>query len=420
LTVAGAAGRLTVGSVAGQLVFLGLSPLLARIYDPTDFAILAIFLAFACVDVIACCGYERAIFLPDNAADAARVGCVAAGCCLLVALVATSAILALSSFGHWELLSGISVWLPWAVGFEILLAGLLQIAMAAMLRQNRYGIVATARSLQLPTAAICQIGLGAVDAGGAGLVLGHIGGMMAGAVFLTATGRGVRREIRSLQAGELLAIARRYSKFPRFSLLGSGLNSLCLQLPPAAIVKLFGAVAGGSFNFGMRLGGAAVNTVTQAAGQALISLLSGGIRHGHRQGELDTTVRTMGILLICITLPMVGLLAFAPMIFDLVFGPAWHQAGELLRIMTPMIASQLLITPFHGVLDLLERQDIHLKRELIRATLLAFSFGTVVLLGLTVEQAAFLIAIAGTAGYWWGARQIWTAYRQWRQQAWRA
>jgi O-antigen/teichoic acid export membrane protein len=152
----------------------------------------------------------------------------------------------------------------------------------------------------------------------------------------------------------------------------------------------------------------------------LISLLSRGIRHGHPQEELDTTVRTMGILLICITLPMVGLLAFAPTIFDLVFGPGWHQAGELLRIMTPMIASQLLVTPFHGVLDLLDRQDIHLKRELIRATLLTICFSAVVLLGLPVEEAAFLIAIAGTAGYWWGARQIWMAYRQWRQQAWRA
>ena len=65
---------LTTGTALAQLILLLVSPILTRIYSPSDFGDLAIFLSILSVISVFVCGrYELAIVLPKNVEEAINV-----------------------------------------------------------------------------------------------------------------------------------------------------------------------------------------------------------------------------------------------------------------------------------------------------------------------------------------------------------
>ncbi len=67
--------------------------------------------------------------------------------------------------------------------------------------------------------------------------------------------------------------------------------------------------------------------------------------------------------------PFVLMAVAAPFLAGLVFGESWRDAGLFVAILAPMYFLQLVMSPTGGVLDVLERQDLNLLREVLRLCL---------------------------------------------------
>ena len=81
-----------------------------------------------------------------------------------------------------------------------------------------------------------------------------------------------------------------------------------------------------------------------------------------------------------------------------VFGPEWSTTGTYIAILTPLYTAQVLSAPF-AILEVLERQDLLVVREMLRIALLALAIVVAQLLALSALWAVVLLSAAGTCAY---------------------
>jgi len=99
----------------------------------------------------------------------------------------------------------------------------------------------------------------------------------------------------------------------------------------------------------------------------------------------------------------------APWFFPIVFGSEWHDAGLYLLILAPMLLMQFLCSPFGSILDVLERQDLHLMREGIRIGLTTVGILIATKIGEDPKIAIAFLSASGTLSYGVGMLLAWYA-----------
>jgi O-antigen/teichoic acid export membrane protein len=69
-------------------------------------------------------------------------------------------------------------------------------------------------------------------------------------------------------------------------------------------------------------------------------------------------------------IPCVAFMIFAPWLFSLYLGPAWREAGELARILAPMLLMRATVSPLTTVFFFTGRQALDLTLMLISAAIM--------------------------------------------------
>ena len=68
--------------------------------------------------------------------------------------------------------------------------------------------------------------------------------------------------------------------------------------------------------------------------------------------------------------PAAAMALAGPALFAVVFGQEWAEAGLYAALLAPMYFAQLFTAPISGILSVLERQDLHLAKEIGNVLLL--------------------------------------------------
>ncbi|MCG8507788.1 MAG: oligosaccharide flippase family protein, partial [Rhodospirillales bacterium] len=131
---------MAVGTVAAHGIMLAVTPMLTRLFDPSAFGVLAIYMAVVgLVGVVACFGFEAAIVLADDDRDAS----ILLGLCLSSAFVwAALAGVVIALFG--DVLIGLAHasalgTVLWLIPLAIFLRGAYQALMYRATRAERMG-----------------------------------------------------------------------------------------------------------------------------------------------------------------------------------------------------------------------------------------------------------------------------------------
>ena len=82
-----------------------------------------------------------------------------------------------------------------------------------------------------------------------------------------------------------------------------------------------------------------------------------------------------------------------------IFGAEWDQLGLMVAILVPSYYLEFVVGATGGVLFVLERQDLHLLREVARFTLLGGAVPLAAVLGLSAIGAVVLLSVAGVLNY---------------------
>lgn len=381
---------LAVSSAAGQAVTFLATPLLTRLYDPGDFAALAVFSGLlGPLFAVSALRYEQAIPITPNDRDARWLVLISL---VLTALTALTMLIVVAIFG--ETFARI-VSLPSMAGYLYLLppaalaAGGYRVLSFWALRQQRFGALATTRILQNIVGGAIQIVASFVAPGAWGLLGGYGLSFGAGAIGL-ARGFGRLRRPSSLRRGidRVRGILRRYARFPKFDAAAALLDAGAVQLPSLLIAALFNPLAAGVFFLAERMLTAPANMIGQAVGQVMLS----GSREALSKGEISTRARRLAIVLLALGIvPTIGLCLAGPWLFSLIFGEEWRRSGVIAGYLVFGVLAQLVYSSVSPILSATNGQR---KALLIHLSLLS---GKVAAIGLAARSGDFMGAVLGIA-----------------------
>lgn len=395
--------RVTVlagGTAMGQVLIVASSPLLTRLYGPPDLGLLAVYTAVISVPAaVTALRYDMGIPLPPDDRTAAN---------LLGLAVATSFVVSVG-IGAMLWLAGEAVARcfqveiarsqAWLFGAGLLGVGAYQALSMWAVRKQAFAAIARTRWNQSVALVVGQLGFGAAGIGGIGLLFADLIGRFTGIGTLAALAwRGNPQAMRAVRLGEMRAAASRYRRFPLYSSSAAVINSLHVAVAPLLLAALYGASVAGWFALAQRVVGTPLTLVTTSVGQVYTGASA---EAAHRTPErlpglLWKVIRGMSVVAVPYA---IGIALVARALVVVVFGQEWETAGVYMQVMVLASLFEALANPTGGVLDILERQDLHLVREVTRLTLVVGAVLVAKATGAGALTAVGLLSVGGALSY---------------------
>jgi O-antigen/teichoic acid export membrane protein len=407
---------LMLGTTAAQVMNLGASPILARLYSPEHLGTLGLVLSlYSVLTPLACWRLEQAIMLPSTDHEA--------GSLVRLALLLTAASTGLSvvvvtvfgerfalAIGHAE--AGL---LLWTIPALVLLAGVYQTLRAWLGRTRQFGSLASGRVTRAGVMNGAQIGAGwLLGASSAALVGGYfLGATLEALVLMGSALRTSRARLQLRTSPSLLrSLVQRHRKFPLFAVPGSLSNLFALEAPTLLLATLFSPTDVGLYWMSYRVLALPTALVGEAASTVFYQRMAAMRARGESGAALTTQVFVL--LLGAGFIPMAVLFAIGPAVAEWAFGPGWAPAGDYARALVPGLLMLFAVLPLTQCFFIYEKQEYGLIWNLgfLTISVGAFAVGAAVAGPLaavqlySVASAVMYGLVALMAFRWSGARAV--------------
>lgn len=366
-------GRAVATLAAGQglaaLIPIAAAPILGRLYHPSDYAALATYMAIGTLlGSASALQMQNAIIADRSDRNAVALVSVCVGAALAVSALAL--VISVGLFviyrrdPEWAGLSGWFLLLP----VTTMAAGVTNAIAALANRYSRYGFMARVQIMSIFLATGLSIVLGFFGAAAQGLFVAYFLQqaltLFAHIVLLRslpafAFERRVRR---------LAALFRRHRRFALFTLPSEFIGSFSQGLPVFALSWIGQTATLGAFNRARQLVMLPFNLLGQSIAQVFRQRAAAQY---HATGSCRTLfVKTFFLLLLIGAPPVVILMVIAPDLFRIVLGPNWTPAGEIARIIAPMLLARLLVSPLTSVFYFAQKQAVDLMLNIAGAVVM--------------------------------------------------
>ena len=355
-----AALRLGGGTAIAQGLVVLTTPLITRLYTPSEmgqFGLMLSFVAFASVALSL--RYDMAIVPAATDEEADRLLIVATA--VIVPMVLMAAVLMrllvyldLLSFGDLPL-AAVAM-----VAVLLLATGLFGAVRYWAIRQHEFGAIARASVAQGVGRAVFPVGAGVLGAGWSGLILGELAGRMFGvAPLMQIAASRVRTSWKQSTWSSLWSSAVLNWRYPAIVTPSSLLDALGGALPLPMVADAFGAAAAGQLFMVQRLAAVSASLVGASVADvfhAKVSLLFRDNPSAVRPA-VWRTVSQLAAVACAIYLPL-GLVSIWG--FSLIFGNAWIEAGYLVALFTPLSIASLAVSPVTRLYLVVNRPELKL------------------------------------------------------------
>ena len=380
------------GTTIAQGLNVLIMPVLSRIYSPSDFGVMAVFVSVtAILTELSGFRYHLAIPLPKHERYAKAVVVLSF---FLQAVFVVFISLVLLVLGK-PLLSKLSmeVLIPYRYLVPVGVAGMgAYIALTQWaIREKLFQTIARTKVTQSISGAIAMVSLGFLGVRPLGLLIGKIIGQAGGITTLTRSilkKKGLPRP----PLEDIKRAALRYRKFPMYSTWSGMLNTVGSQIMPILLVALYNPQVAGLFAMAQNLLHIPAVFVGQAIGQVFLQRASVARYEGNLK---ELSLRSYVIFLRLGFFPILLISFFAPIIFLIVLGPKWLEAGSFARVLGPWLAFAFAYSPMSFLFAVLDRQGVGLVTEIIYIIARVAAFW----LGSTFGGPVLSAALFGLVGF---------------------
>lgn len=365
---------LMTGNTIALAIPLLISPVLTRLYTPDDFGIFALYASLAAVLAVLATGrYEAAILLPEKEENAYTLTGISLLLCMATGLLTLLIILAFNeSIAQWLRNPAISPWL-YFLPLSMLLLGAFNTLNSWCNRQKEYRSIATAKVFQSSVTSAGQLGFGAANSGGGGLILSAIAGQFAAVSVLMNGFRKNWQEFKKhLSIEELKVMAIRYREFPTYSVAGAVINSLAYNLTYILISVLFSSTVLGFYALVYRVLATPSAVFGNAVSQVYFEQAS---REKRKSGNSENSFKTTLKRLVMLGIPVFLLLFLVVRyLFSFIFGEEWATAGIYAQILLPFFLVRFISASLSVTMTVFEKlkQALVVHSAIIFATLIIF------------------------------------------------
>jgi len=355
---------LLTGTGLANLIPIIVTPILSRIYEPSAFGLLAIFVSMTTIIGSVSNGrYELAVPLPKERKDSLSITVGA----VLIAIV-VSIVLFISSLLFAESLAKMvnniefKVWIT-LVPLSVLSFGISNPLNYYHTRCQRFREIAIAKIIRALSMAMLQLWMGYyLHMGASGLVLGFLIASALESLVLIFYMREEKWVLIKLKMRDSRALLKRYKRFPKYSAPGAISNTLSTHLVELLIPALYSIGFLGQYAIVIRVLGMPLRMIGQAISQVYFQ------KAAHDKNTIESTWPAYKItlaMLVVIAVPIFVILSlFATDLFEIVFGEQWQGAGRYAMILLPLFFIRFIVSPIAVTCSIYEKQNIALIWQL--------------------------------------------------------
>ncbi|MCQ9070323.1 MULTISPECIES: oligosaccharide flippase family protein [Vibrio] len=350
------------GSVIAQLITLGVTPFLTRIYTPQQYGELASFLVVVNIlGPIAALAYPLAISLARTKKIARSV--------LTLCYVMTSTICSILFLGYlasWAFLD-----LPFFIALSTPIAVFcVSIHNSSVLWLNRnemFGFVTKLTIFQSLLAAFFKLTFGYIFGTGEALIYSYLISYLSLALLFFFCANYFCNETRKFNMNEIDKIAREYKNFPIYRAPQIFLNAVFKNTP----ILILGAVSSSSVVGFYSLSNSVLILPLVIMGKSISSVFYPMLARKYNEDDkpYDFLIKVTKVIFFISICVFTLLSILSEMLFTLIFGPEWTQSGEITRYLCIWFVFYLTSKPIIDAIPIYGLQKFHLKFEIVTGLL---------------------------------------------------
>ena len=170
---------------------------------------------------------------------------------------------------------------------------------------------------------------------------------------------------------KIIALGKKYKKFPKFLILAHGLNTISSQSPIILLSSLFNSTIVGFFLLTQRVVGMPMSLVARSIGDVFRQEASYKFT---KDKECEAIyLSTLKKLIAIGIIPFILLFIFSPILFTFIFGEEWKISGTYAQILTPMFFLQFITSPLSSMFMVVEEQKLDLYWQIFLFILIIIS-----------------------------------------------
>ena len=341
------------GTVLAQAINVAATPVLATLYGPDSFGVMAIFMSIVLfAGSMASLTYDSAIVLSREKEEAEALSAL---CAVIAAAVSLLVFTILAGMYALERNAGLPIRpeILILVPLGVFFLGLFNIASNWMTRLEAFKSISAANLIRSVGATSAQLILGALGGASLSLILGRIFGQAAATTFLLIQGRlfTPRSWFRSLPMFK--TVAKRHYRFPTFRAPQAAIGLIAEQAPAFALGIFFGPTYAGLYWLADRI--LSLPCVILSESTARVYYAEATKRHRNQKPLMPFLLKTVLGLASVALVPSIILALFAPEILS-ILGSQWQPAGVYVQWMTLWIFFRFSCAPVMATYMILDSQ----------------------------------------------------------------
>lgn len=371
------------GTALAQAVNIAATPLLAALYGPDSFGVMAIFMGLVLVaGSMASLTYDSAIVLSrecDEAEALIALSILIITAFTLLSFIALAGFYLTHSDPGMAMHSSLLVLVPLGVFF----LGVFNVAANWMTRLEAFKKISAANLVRSIGATSTQLLLGAFGGGSLGLIFGRIFGQAAATFYLLVQGRLMARRFWFRSPPTFKAVARRHYRFPVFKAPQAAIVLVAEQAPAFALGIFFGPTYTGLYWLADRI--LSLPCIILSESTAKVYYAEATKRYQSQKPLLPFLLKTVVGLASTAIVPSIILVLYAPELLSML-GSQWTPAGDYIQWMAMWVFFRFSCAPVMATYIILENQKALLVIDFIAmlvrlpCIILAGAFGSPLLL----------------------------------------
>lgn len=375
------------------------TPILSRLFLPSDFASLAVFVAIAgVIGAFATWRFDWVVPNEPDSVQAKSLFVLGGGALVLSTLVVLVVLCVAQVAVGLETLSTKLGLLLLLLPLMLLAGGLRDLFSGWLVRRGDLTAVSRATVSRSVVNVLVSIGSGAARMGAPGLICAAVLSAWAGIYVLARDcGARLRDAFRGVSRHSLRSALRLHRRTATWSTAVSILNALSLNAPVLTLSLFFSPVQVGWYALINRTAAAPISILTAALAQSFWSLAA---EHARRQeyDEIAHAYQRVTRRLALAALVVVCICLAGPILVGPVLGPEWSGAGQVLLASAPMLVGYVMFSPTSH-LTVFDKQHLQLAADLLRLLLVIGAISGAYYLGFGFYIAVFLASTGSLAAH---------------------
>lgn len=358
---------LITGKAAAVLVNFLSMPIVARLFEPEDFGVGALFVSLITIAAtLATLSWERSVVIAKGDAEA-RSLCKLATSSLLgsCGLLWLSALACIALGLQVPFSDKLGVWI-WVLPIGLMLLGLSQVADSWLTRAKQYRTIASADFLSTVITSASRIGTGLLGSSVWGVISSYVLGKVAELLFVLSVIRPWKLpKLASDERPKLRDVAARNKDFPLYSAPNAFVRIMSQELPTVMLALMFSPAVVGFYAMASKLARLPLNLSLQALQRVFLQRLA-EIMHAGRPIAPAYTKITVTLAALAFV-PFLLLWLVADTLLVIFLGPKWEVAGHYVVILVPWLYALWISNPAGTVMTVLRKQALLLRVQILLA-----------------------------------------------------